>query len=33
LATGSTFANPAATLKCKVGSTTYYLPLYDAAIS
>ena len=33
LQTGTTFANPAATLKCKVGSTTYYLPLYDGQIT
>lgn len=33
LQTGTTFANPKATLKCKVGSTTYYLPLYDGQIT
>lgn len=33
LQTGTTLANPAATLKCKIGSTTYYLPLYDGQIT
>lgn len=33
LQTGTTFATPAATLKCKVGATTYYLPLYDGQIT
>jgi hypothetical protein len=33
LQTGGTFANPAATLKCRVGGTTYYLPLYDGQIT
>ena len=33
LQTGTTFATPAATLKCKIGSTTYYLPLYNGQIS
>lgn len=33
LQTGNTFATPAATLKCKVGSTTYYLPLYNGQIT
>ena len=31
--TGDTFATPAATLKVKVGSSTYYLPLYDGQIT
>ena len=33
LQTGTTFGTPAATLKCKVGSTTYYLPLYSGQIT
>lgn len=33
LQTGTTLANAAATLKCKIGSTTYYLPLYDGQIT
>ena len=33
LQTGTTFATPAATLKCKIGSTTYYLPLYNGQIT
>jgi len=33
LQTGTTFATPAATLKCKVGATTYYLPLYNGQIT
>lgn len=33
LQTGNTFGTPAATLKVKVGSTTYYLPLYAGQIT
>lgn len=33
LQTGNTFGTPAATLKVKVGGTTYYLPLYAAEIT
>ena len=33
LQTGTTFATPAATLKCRVGGTTYYLPLYNGQIT
>lgn len=33
LQTGNTLANAAATLKVKVGSTIYYLPLYDGQIT
>lgn len=33
LRVGTTLANPVATLKCKVGNTLYYLPLYDAQIA
>jgi hypothetical protein len=33
LTTGTTLASAAATLKCKVGATTYYLPLYSGQIT
>lgn len=33
LQTGTTLASAAATLKCRVGSTTYYLPLYSGQIT
>lgn len=33
LQTGTTFATAAATLKCKVGATTYYIPLYNGQIT
>lgn len=31
--TGTTLASAAATIKCKVGNTTYYLPLYSGQIT
>lgn len=33
LQTGTTLGSAAATLKCKVGATTYYLPLYSGQIT
>ena len=33
LATGTTLASAKATLRCKVGATTYYIPLYDGQIT